>query len=180
MHFDAVVDHYFVVLEHFGEKIEKEEDTVLSNPGPQTAAAIHDLRRGMAFMRKSVWPLRDALGQILRSESALIGRETDIYFKDVYDHSLRIIDTVETYRDTLSGLMDMYLSTVSNRMNEVMKTLTIMASIFIPLTFIAGVYGMNFQNMPELKWRWGYFGILAFMATVGVALFVYFKRKRWL
>lgn len=177
---DAVVDHYFFVLERFGEKIEEQEEAVLSDPGPRTLAAIHELKRGLIVVRRSAWPLRDALGQILRGDARLVTADTDIYFRDVQDHLLRIIDTVETFRDMLGGLMDIYLSSVSNRMNEIMKTLTIMATIFIPLTFVAGIYGMNFEYMPELKWRWGYGGALAVMAGIAAGLAVYFRKKRWL
>lgn len=177
---DTVVDHYFLVLEHIGEKAEKKEEMVLASPGPQALAEIQEMQRAMIIVRKSVWPLRDALGQIVRGESKLIKGETDIFFRDVYDHLLRIIDTVETYRDMLGGLMDIHLSSMSNRMNEIMKTLTIMASLFIPLTFIAGIYGMNFEHMPELKWRWGYAGTLASMAGIALALLVYFRRRKWL
>jgi magnesium transporter len=134
----------------------------------------------MITLRKSVWPLREIISGLQRSGTALIKDTTSIYLRDLYDHTIQVIDTVETLRDLVSGMLDIYLSSVSNRMNEVMKVLTIFASIFIPLTFIAGVYGMNFQYMPELSWRWGYFGILSLMLAVGVVMLFYFRSKRWL
>ena len=134
----------------------------------------------MIFLRKSVWPLREVIGRLERAESPLIQKTTGIFLRDVYDHAIQVIDNIETFRDMLSGMLDMYLSSVSNRMNEVMKVLTIIATIFIPLTFIAGVYGMNFKFMPELEWRWGYFLVWGVMIAVGVSLMVYFRRKKWL
>jgi magnesium transporter len=138
------------------------------------------LKREMIYLRKSVWPLREVISALERAESDLVKDSTGIFFRDVYDHTIQVIDTVETYRDMLSGMLDMYLSSVSNRMNEVMKVLTIIATIFIPLTFIAGVYGMNFKYMPELGWRWGYFIVLAFMLGLGVLMLIMFRRKKWI
>ncbi|MFH1383110.1 MAG: magnesium/cobalt transporter CorA [Chloroflexota bacterium] len=177
---DAIVDNYFIILESIGEKIEDTEQQLATNPTPETLQFIRELKREMIFLRKSVWPLRELINGLERVESALIHESTGVYLKDVYDHTIQIIDTVESYRDMISGMLDIYLSSMSNRMNEVMKVLTIFASIFIPLTFIAGLYGMNFEFMPELKWHWGYFALLGFMALVGVLLVIYFKRKRWL
>ena len=177
---DTVVDNYFLVLEQVGEKIEEIEEEITVNAGPASLQDLHDLRRGAIVIRKSVWPLRDVVAQLERGGSKLFGRSTAPYLRDVYDHTVRVIETVETYRDLITGLLDLYLSGVSNRMNEVMKTLTIIATIFIPLTFIAGVYGMNFDYMPELRWRWGYFGVLAVMAVVGLLLLFAFRRRRWL
>ena len=134
----------------------------------------------MISLRKSVWPLRDVLSALERSDSSLIQEPTRIYLKDVYDHTIQVIDTVETYRDVLSGMLDVYLSSISNKMNEIMKVLTIIATIFIPLTFIAGVYGMNFEFMPELRWRWGYPAIWAVMICVGISMLVYFRKKKWI
>ena len=133
----------------------------------------------MISLRRMIWPLREVIGYLQRGEPSFISRSTIIYFKDVYDHTIQIIDTIESIRDLLSGMLDVYLSSVSNKMNEVMKILTMFASIFIPLTFIAGIYGMNFTHMPELEWKWGYFGILGIMALVGFGMLFYFKRKRW-
>jgi magnesium transporter len=177
---DAVVDSNFVLLERVGEEIEEIEDELIANPSPKLLQAIYFLRTEMITLRKSVWPLREIISGLQRSGTALIKDTTSIYLRDLYDHTIQVIDTVETLRDLVSGMLDIYLSSVSNRMNEVMKVLTIFASIFIPLTFIAGVYGMNFQYMPELSWRWGYFGILSLMLAVGVVMLFYFRSKRWL
>ena len=177
---DAIVDGYFSVLENVGEKIENTEHQLTTNPGTQTLQLIRKLKNEMIFLRKSVWPLRELISGFLRLETSLVQQSTVVYIRDVYDHTIQVIDTIESYRDMISGMLDIYLSSISNKMNEVMKVLTIFASIFIPLTFVAGVYGMNFENMPELKWQWGYFGLLGFMAVIGISLIFYFKRKKWL
>ncbi|MBI2329391.1 MAG: magnesium/cobalt transporter CorA [Chloroflexi bacterium] len=177
---DAIVDNYFLILENVGEKIEDTEQQLATNPAPETLQYIRELKNEMIFLRKSIWPLRELINGLERSESTLIHESTGAYLRDVYDHTIQIIDTVESYRDMISGMVDIYLSSISNKMNEVMKVLTIFASIFIPLTFVAGIYGMNFEFMPELTWRWGYFILLAVMALIGILLVVYFKRKRWL
>ena len=134
----------------------------------------------MLFLRKSIWPLCEVIGNLQRGEHKLVRRETGVFLRDVYDHTIQVIDTIETYRDMLSGLLDLYLSTVSNKMNAVMKVLTTIATIFIPLTFIAGIYGMNFEFMPELHWRWGYPVGLAFMLLIGIVMLIFFRRKKWL
>jgi magnesium transporter len=177
---DNIVDNYFSVLENLEERIDDLEDDLVSKPNPNTLQNIHFLKRQLILLRKSLWPLREAIGALDRSVSPLINKSTGIYFKDIYDHIIAIIDTVETFRDMLSGMLDIYLSTISNRLNEVMKVLTIIATIFMPLTFIAGVYGMNFKYMPELEWRWGYFGILGIMLVVALLMLRYFKNKKWL
>lgn len=177
---DAVVDNYFFVLEKTGEKIEELEDKVVSEPRPGTLQEIHKLKRGMIFLRRSVWPLREVISILERGESSLIQETSRIYLRDVYDHTIQVIDSVETFRDMLSGMHDTYLSSISNRMNEIMKVLTIIATIFIPLTFIAGIYGMNFRFMPELDWRWGYFAVWIVMIAVVVLMVFFFKRKKWL
>jgi magnesium transporter len=177
---DAVVDHYFVVLETLGERIEELEDELVADPRQETLHEIHALKREMLFLRKSVWPLREVVAGLERAESDLIQATTGIFLRDVYDHTIQVIDNVETYRDMLSGMLETYLSSVSNRMNEVMKVLTIIATIFIPLTFIVGIYGMNFEHMPELKWRFGYYLVWGVMLAVGVGMAFYFKRKKWL
>jgi len=184
---DAVVDNYFTVLEQLGEEIEAVEDEVIANPEQTTIHRIHLLKRELILLRKSVWPLREILGSLMRQEEQeLIGEATNIYLRDLYDHTIQVIDTLETYRDVVAGLLDIYLSSLSNRMNEIMKVLTIFAVIFIPLTFIAGVYGMNFNpesspwNMPELNWYWGYPLALGLMVALVAAMLIYFKRKRWL
>ena len=177
---DAVVDHYFIILEKVGEYIEVLEDEVLKNPSQKTTKVLHEVKKEMLLLRKSVWPLRELLNGLQRGESKLISKSTNVYLRDVYDHTIQIIDTIENYRDMSAGLVDLYLSSISNRMNEVMKVLTIIATIFIPLTFIAGVYGMNFEYMPELHWMWGYFAVWAIMIIVGISMFIYFRRKKWL
>jgi len=183
---DAIVDNYFAILEIVGEKIESIEEEVISNPIPETLKTIYNLKRGIIFLRKSVWPLREVISGLQRSESKLINKSTNIYLRDVYDHTIQVIDSVETYRDMTSGMLDIYMSSVSNKMNEVMKILTIFAAIFIPLTFVAGIFGMNFNpesspfNMPELNFYWGYPFVLFSMLIVGVVMLIYFKRKKWL
>lgn len=176
---DSIVDNYFAVLENFGERIEVMEEELVVEPDQQTLHQIHGLKRQLINLRKSVWPLREVIGGLERSESELIKDETEVFLRDVYDHTIQVIDSVETFRDMVSGMLDIYLSSVSNRMNEVMKVLTIFAAIFIPLTFIAGVYGMNFEYMPELKYRWGYFGVWGVIICVAAAMLIYFKRKKW-
>ena len=177
---DAIVDHYFILLEKIGDRVEILGEELVEKPNPKTLEEIHALKRELLFMRKSVWPLREVISGLQRGESTLFEEHTTIYLRDVYDHSIQVIDTVETFRDMISGMLDIYLSSVSNRMNEVMKVLTIIATIFIPLTFVAGIYGMNFQFMPELSWSWGYFGALGVMGLVVVGMILYFKRKKWL
>jgi magnesium transporter len=177
---DAVVDGYFEVFEKIGERIEDLEDGVLTNPTPPILERIHSLKSELIYLRKSIWPLRDVVSGLERSESKLIADSTSLYFKDVYDHVIQVADTLETYRDMVTGMLDIYLSSVSNKMNEVMKVLTIIATIFIPLTFIAGLYGMNFGNMPELGWEYGYFTALLGMLLIAIGELVYFRKKGWL
>lgn len=177
---DAIVDNYFGILEKTGEMIESVEEALTRDPGPKTLSKTHALRREMIFLRKSVWPLREVISGLLRSESKLISKNTDLYLRDVYDHTIQVIDTIETSRDMLSGMTDLYLSSVSNKLNEIMKILTIIGTIFIPLTFITGLYGMNFRYMPELEWEWGYPIALFAMAVVSVIMLVYFRKKRWI
>jgi magnesium transporter len=177
---DAVVDHYYLVLENLGEKIELLDEEILLSASPEKLGSIHHLKREMIFLRKSVWPLREAFGALERGESKLIKKNTSIFLRDVYDHTIQVIDVIETFRDMLSGILDLYHSTVSNRMNEVMKVLTIIATIFIPITFIAGIYGMNFKYMPELEWRYGYLLVWLVIIVVSSAMVFYFKRKKWL
>ena len=177
---DAIVDHHFVILEDVGEKIEDLQEAVLGHPEAQTLEAIHQLKRDLIFMRKNLWPLREMVSNLDRSESALLSKELSPYLRDVYQHTIQVLDNVESSRDGLSSVLDIYMTVVSNRMNEVMKVLTVIATIFIPLTFIAGVYGMNFEHMPELKWPMGYAGVwIVMIATAGVML-VFFKRRKWL
>jgi magnesium transporter len=177
---DTVVDEYFVLQDTFDELIESVEDKLLSDPSSETLATIQKIKRELIFLRRSVSPLRELLAAIQRSESPLLNEKTRHYFGDVYDHAIRIIEAIESYRDLIAGMLDIYLSSVSNKMNETMKVLTVFASIFIPLTFIAGVYGMNFEYMPELKWRWGYPALWIFFISVSVFLLRFFKKKKWL
>ncbi|WP_346355620.1 magnesium/cobalt transporter CorA [Azotosporobacter soli] len=177
---DNLVDHYFLVLEEIGEKIENVEEEIVAQPNPGLLQDLHRLKREMIYIRKAVWPARELVGALGRGESAHIEEATHIYLRDLYDHVIQVIETVEIYREMLSGMQDIYLSSISNRMNEIMKLLTIISTIFIPLTFIAGVYGMNFENMPELKWQYGYYGVLSAMALAALTMAAYFRRRRWL
>ena len=177
---DTIVDHYFFILEKLGEIIEDIEDTLVADPQPQKLQEIHRLKREMILLRKSVWPLRELINGMERGESALVRKETQVFLRDVYDHTIQVIDTVETYRDMIAGMHDTYLSSISNRMNQIMKVLTIIATIFIPLTFIAGIYGMNFKFMPELEWRWGYLFFWGVILVIAVLMLVQFRRKKWL
>ena len=177
---DAVVDCYFSILEKVGDRIEVLEEEVMDEPSKDILKQIHHMKREMIFLRKAVWPMRELINNLERSETELVKPSTDIYLRDLHDHAIRVIDTVETFRDLLSGMMDIYLSSVSNRMNEVMKVLTIITTIFVPITFIVGIYGMNFDNMPELHSEWGYpLTWASIIITVSILLY-YFKRKKWL
>jgi magnesium transporter len=176
---DAVVDHYFVVLENIGDRIDVLEEALVTDPRQETLHAIHALKREMLLFRKAVWPLREVLSKIERMGSSLIQPSTNMFLRDVYDHTIQVIDNTETYREILAGMLETYLSSMSNRMNQIMKVLTIISTIFIPLTFIVGVYGMNFSHMPELEWRYGYFVVWGIILVVGVSLVWYFKRKKW-
>jgi len=182
---DAIIDGYFPVLEAYGERIEELEDEVVTNPSRQTLQEIYKIRRELLALRRAIWPQRDALNTLIRDSSNLISPEVRIYLRDCYDHAVQVIDIVETYRELSSGLMDVYLSSISNKMNEIMKLLTVISTIFIPLTFIAGVYGMNFNpekspwNMPELNWYWGYPAVWVVMIAVAAALVYFFWRRGW-
>jgi magnesium transporter len=177
---DSIIDEYFTLQDTFDELIENIEDELLTNPSAQTLATIQKIKRELIFLRRSVSPLRELLASIQRSESPLLNAKTKRYFGDVYDHVIRVTEAMESYRDLIAGMLDIYLSSVSNKMNETMKVLTVFASIFIPLTFIAGVYGMNFEYMPELKWRWGYPALWVVFIGVSVFLLRFFKKKNWL
>ena len=182
---DALIDEFFPILERYGEKIEALEAELLTNPSRGTIQEVHRVKRELLLLRRTAWPERDVISAMQREESDVIHRETQVFLRDCYDHTIQIIDMIETYRDLAAGMLDIYLSSVSNRMNEIMKVLTIISTIFIPLNFIAGVYGMNFHtnhpmNMPELDWSWGYPYALGMMASVAVVLVIYFQRKGWL
>jgi len=182
---DAIVDGFFPVLESYGERIEDLEDEVVSNPTRQTLEKIHALKRELLTLRRAIWPQRDVINSLIRDGNPLISHDIRIYLRDCYDHTIQVLDMVETYRELSSSLMDVYLSSVSNKMNEVMKFLTVMSSIFIPLTFIAGVYGMNFAtdkspwNMPELDWYWGYPACLLGMVVTAMGLVYFFWKRGW-
>ena len=177
---DAVVDNFFIILERIGEDIETIEELLVSDPTNETLHKIQRLKKEMILLRKSVWPLREVISSLERSESTLIQDATHLYFKDIYDHTIQVIDSTETYREILSGMLDIYLSSISNRMNQVMKILTIIATIFMPLTFLAGIYGMNFEYMPELKWRFGYALVWFIFLTTAIVMIIYFRRKKWI
>jgi len=177
---DAIVDNYFTIIEKLDEEIENLEDKVISQPNPANVQAIHKLKRDLIFLRKSVLPLREVISILERGESPLVLESTNLYLRDVYGHTIQVMDTVESLRDIISGILDIYLSSINTRMNEIMKVLTIIATIFIPLTFITGIYGMNFQYMPEIKWFWGYPLILSVMLIIGIVMVIFFKRKKWM
>jgi len=177
---DSIVDNYFIILEKLGEKIEFLEDELVTRPTPETLQIIHHLKREMIYLRKAVWPLREVIGSLERGEPPLVKETIRVYLRDVYDHTIQVIDTIETFRDMVSGMLDIYLSSISNRLNAVMKVLTIIATIFMPLTFLAGIYGMNFKYMPELEWRWSYPVVWLIMVGIGVSMLLYFRKKKWL
>ncbi len=177
---DALVDNFFVVLEKVGEETEVIEDELMDNPKADLINTIRNLKRQMILLRKTVWPLREEINMFGKTTSSLVSEDTKIYLKDVYSHTIQVMDTIESLRDVIGGMLDTYLSNVSNKMNEVMKTLTIIASIFIPLTFISGHYGMNFVNMPELQWKDGYFAVLTGMIVITALMVVWFKKKDYL
>jgi len=177
---DSVVDRYFLLLEKLGDEVEALEEKILADPGSETVRELHGLKREMIFLRRAAWPMREIVARLERGGSELVDSETEIYLRDLYDHSVQVIDSIETLRDLLSGLLDIYLSSVSNRMNEVMKVLTIIATIFIPLTFIAGVYGMNFSYMPELEIPWAYPAVWVVMILLALGMVVFFRKRKWL
>jgi magnesium transporter len=177
---DAVVDNYFTVMESLGEQVEMLEEALVSNPSREMLMNIHTLKKDMIYLRKSVWPLREVISGLERSDNDLIRDTTRIYLRDVYDHTIQVIDTIETFRDMVSGMLDIYLSGMSMRLNEVMKVLTLIATIFIPLTFIVGIYGMNFKYMPELEHPFGYYGVWAVMIAVTLTMLLYFRKKHWI
>jgi magnesium transporter len=177
---DAIVDNYFVMLERFAEQIEGIEDELVQAPTPELLERIHHVKRETIFLRSAVGPLREVVAVLERGDSKLIAKGTAVFFRDVYDHTIQAIEAVSAFRDMLAGLQDLYLSSVSNRMNEVMKVLTIIATIFVPLTFVAGIYGMNFTHMPELGWRWSYPILWGVIVVIGIVMLVFFRRRRWL
>jgi len=177
---DAVVDEYFAVLEALGEKIESLQERVVANPNPDTLKDIHALKRQLLFVRRAVWPLREAINSLSRSDNPFLRDTTKVFFRDVYDHVIQIVDTIETLREMVSASLDIYLSSVSYRLNAVMRVLTVITTIFMPLSFIASIYGMNFEHMPELKWPWGYPLILGVMGLVATGMLIGFRQRKWL
>jgi magnesium transporter len=183
---DAFIDYYFPVLESYGERLESIEEDVLSRPGPQLVSQTHEVKRDLLTLRRAIWPLRETVNSLVREPSPFISDDTRVYLRDCYDHTIQIIDLLENYRDVASSLMEVYLSSVSNRLNEIMKILTMFTAFFIPLSLIAGIYGMNFNtarsplNMPELNWYLGYPFVLGLMAAVSIGMLTFFKRKGWL
>jgi magnesium transporter len=177
---DIIVDHYFSILENLSDEIAKLEEKILKNPQQHILNEIYFLKRENILLRKSIWPLREVISLIERSDNKLIENKTIPYLKDLYDHTIQVIDTLETFRDMIAGLVELYMTMASNKMNEVMKLLTIISTIFIPLTFIAGIYGMNFENMPELAWKFGYAGVMIIMALLAIFMVIFFRKKKWL
>ncbi len=177
---DEIVDNYYVVLEEIEDVIENLEDRLLSSQDIRNKGEIHDLKKQLLVLRKSIAPLREAIGRFSKSESAFIADSTRVFVRDLYDHTIQVMDSVENYRDMLIGLQDLFLSEVSFKMNQVIQVLTIISAIFIPLTFLAGLYGMNFENIPELQYKNGYFILLGVMSLIAIVLVIFFKRKRWL
>jgi magnesium transporter len=176
---DAIIDGFFPVLEDYGERIELLETEVISAPTPQTLEKIHQVRRELLRLRRAIWPQRESINALIRDASPLISHDVQVYLRDCYDHAIQVLDMVETYRELASSLMDVYLSSVSNRMNEIMKVLTVISTIFIPITFIVGVYGMNFKVMPELEWHWGYLAVWILMLSIVAGLVYFFWRRGW-
>jgi magnesium transporter len=177
---DAVIDSYFSILEEIGDQVEELDEEMTQDPKPHTLHMLYKLKRRMIYIRKAVWPMREMLSLMERTETNLIGQTTYIYLRDAHDHAIRVIDTVETYRDLLGGMMDLYMSSVSNKMNEIMKTLTIITTIFVPLTFLTGVYGMNFDILPGKTNPMGFWELCAIMLILVIGLLYYFRRRKWL
>lgn len=177
---DSIVDHYFIAVEHFANIIDEFEDEVLARPSDQLLPKLNELRQEAAFMRRSVFPLREAVSQFEKLEATFIHKETKFFIRDLYDHTIQVIESISVLKESVNGLWNLYMSSLSNRMNNVMKVLTIVSTIFIPLTFIVGVYGMNFTNMPELEYKYGYLITLIGMAVLTLLMILYFKRKKWL
>jgi magnesium transporter len=177
---DITVDNYFDVVEEFGEQIEEAEETLLASPDKKALQDVHSIKKEMMHLRRHVWPVREIISELGKRDSPLIKAQTAAYFRDVYDRIFEIMDLIETTREMVSGLLDIYLSSMSNRTNDIMKVLTVVATIFIPLTFVVGLYGMNFDYMPELRQPWGYPAILSFMLLVAMGMLAYFHKKKWI
>jgi magnesium transporter len=176
---DTIIDYYYVIMDRFGDSIEDIEDEILNSPSTEMLHLLHGLKRDIILLKKNIMPLRDMISRMEKGESPLMTDSTMLYFRDIHDHTIQIIDTLESFRDILTGMLDIYLSSVSNKLNEVMKVLTIISTVFIPLTFIAGIYGMNFENMPELHYKWGYFIVIGIMIVLGATMIGVFWKKKW-
>lgn len=177
---DSIVDHYFIVLEDVGESLNELEEELISNPSQKTLPKIYSTKRCILTMRRAAWPLREMLSSVMRGEASVIQKDSLIYFRDIYDHAVEIIDIIENAREMSASMIDVYLSSVSNRLNDIMRVLTVITVIFMPLTFIVGVYGMNFEHMPELRWEYGYPAVLLLMLVIAASMSSYFKRRGWL
>jgi magnesium transporter len=177
---DLVIDHYFIVLDRLGERIEQCEDEVMTRASPATLQTIHDLKRELIFVRKAVWPMKDVIASLRHLDTPLIAKSTGIFLRDLQDHIVQVIEGLDTFQNLVSDTLDTYLSTVSNRTNTVMKVLAVFSAVFMPLTFITGIFGMNFRDMPPLEWSWGFAGTLIAMGVIGVLMVVFFKARRWL
>ena len=178
--FDSIVDEYFTVLERVGESVEDFSENLLTNPEPSTLARILEIKEDIILIRKAAWPSRELINRLMRTETPLIRKNLVVYIRDIYDHVIQVIDTIETYRDMLSSLLDVYMSSLSNKLNEIMKTLTIIATIFMPLTFLTGFYGMNFKFMNEFNWPHGYLWAIGEMVLVSLIMLIYFRKKKWM
>ncbi|MBN1792752.1 magnesium/cobalt transporter CorA [Candidatus Woesearchaeota archaeon] len=177
---DAIIDNYFKVLEKLGDKMGDLEEELDDNPTQDTLTSINDLKRELIFLRKSIWPLRELINKMQKSESRIIKKQTKVYLSDLYDHVIQAMDTVESFRDLAGSMLDVYMSSVSNRLNEIMKVLTILSTIFIPLTFVSGIYGMNFEFMPEIHWKYGYLFVWGVFIAMALVMIYYFKKKEWI
>jgi len=177
---DAIVDNYFVLLQSIADRIETVEQSIVWKPEREDLDRIHKLRRELVYMRRNVWPLRDVVASLDRSDSELVANETRVYLRDLHDHVVQVIDAIENFRDVLMSLQDLYMSGISNRTNEIIRVLTIISTIFVPLTFLAGVYGMNFHYFPELAWKWSYLGFWVVSIVIAVSLIAFLRRRNWL
>lgn len=177
---DMVVDNYFNIIEKIGEKVEEIESNLITDPTSQTLRRLYALKRELVYLRKSVWPLREVIAKLERLDSDLVQDATVLYIKDVYDHTVQVIETIESYRELLAGLLDIYLSSISNRLNSVMKVLTIISTIFMPLSFVVGLYGMNFEYIPELKWQYGYYMVIGICCLISLGMLYFFRKRRWI
>lgn len=177
---DSIVDNYFLVLEKLAGRIEQVEDSITAGPQPEDLAHVHQLRRELVYLRRTVWPLRDVVVELERSETDMVSDDVRVYIRDLHDHVVQVIESMENFRDVLASLQDLYVSSIGQRTNEVIRVLTIISTIFVPLTFLAGVYGMNFDRIPELHWRWGYLGFWGASVVVAIGLVFFLRSRRWI